>query len=66
MYGIKVRIYPNKKQEEILHQSISCYRYIYNWGLATCMKSYVETGKTLLPVDLGKILTQFKKQQENI
>ncbi len=32
--GYKFRIYPNKKQIDIINQTIGCYRFVYNYTLA--------------------------------
>ena len=32
--GIKFRIYPNREQQNLIHQTLGCCRLIYNKGLA--------------------------------
>ena len=52
--AIKVRLYPNKVQEQELNKVLGCYRFVYNHMLAKKQKAY-ETDKTNLSVlDLQK------------
>lgn len=52
--AIKVRLYPNKGQEQELNKVLGCYRFVYNHMLAKRKTAY-ETDKTNLSVnDLSK------------
>ena len=52
--AIKIRLYPNKTQEQILNKVLGCYRFIYNQMLAQKQNAY-KTNKTNLKVtDLSK------------
>lgn len=51
---IKVRLYPNKTQEQVLNSVLGCYRFVYNHMLARKQDAY-KTDKT----NLG--LTQLSK-----
>ena len=52
--AIKIRIYPNKTQEQTLNRVLGCYRFVYNQMLARKQNAY-ETDKTTLSVtDLSK------------
>ena len=52
--AIKVRLYPNKAQEQELNKVLGAYRFVYNHMLAKKQKAY-ETDKTNLSVnDLSK------------
>ena len=52
--AVKVRLYPNKVQEQELNKVLGCYRFVYNYMLAKKQKTY-ETDKTRLSVnDLSK------------
>ena len=52
--AIKVRLYPNKVQEQELNKVLGSYRFVYNHMLAKRQKAY-ETDKTILSVlDLQK------------
>lgn len=52
--AIKVRLYPNKIQEQTLNEVLGCYRFVYNQMLARKQNAY-KTDKTNLSVtDLSK------------
>ena len=43
--AVKIRLYPNKGQEQTLNRVLGCYRFVYNQMLARKQKSY-NTDKT--------------------
>ena len=45
--AIKVRLYPNKQQEQALNKVLGCYRFVYNHMLASKQEAY-KTDKTNL------------------
>lgn len=52
--AIKIRLYPNKIQEQTLNKVLGCYRFVYNQMLARKQNAY-KTDKTNLTVtDLSK------------
>ena len=52
--AIKIRLYPNKTQEQTLNKVLGCYRFVYNQMLARKQNAY-KTNKTNLKVtDLSK------------
>ena len=52
--AVKVRLYPNKVQEQELNKVLGCYRFVYNHMLAKRKTAY-ETDKTSLKTtDLSK------------
>ena len=52
--AIKIRLYPNKTQEQTLNKVLGCYRFVYNQMLAQKQNAY-KTYKTNLKVtDLSK------------
>ena len=54
--AVKIRLYPNKTQEQTLNKVLGCYRFIYNQMLAQKQNAY-KTDKTNLKVtDLSKWL----------
>ena len=60
----KYRIYPNKKQQELIRKTFGCARYVYNYYLDKRKKLY-EAGKTTYTyVKCAKDLTQLKKEFE--
>jgi putative transposase len=64
LHGIKFRLYPNKEQAVLLDKHIGACRWVYNWSLATRLKVYAETKKSMSYIGSNKLLTQVKKQPE--
>ena len=60
----RYRIYPNRKQQELLEKHFGCARFVYNWGLERKIKAYQENRKRLTFFDLGKELTKLKKEKD--
>ena len=61
MKTLKIRLYPTKEQEILFYKHINCQRYIYNWALSINNELYKENQKKYSCDELGKILTQHKK-----
>lgn len=59
--GYKVRIYPNKTQEQILLQIIGACRFVYNHFLEEKTNHYLEHKKSLSYGVTSKELTQLRK-----
>jgi len=56
--AIKIRLYPNKTQEEYIAKLLGCYRFVYNQCLDRKIKTYTET-KTILGLkELGNFFHQ--------
>ena len=52
--AIKIRIYPNKQQEQVINELLGSYRFVYNYMLALKQEAY-ESNKTILGLrDLSK------------
>lgn len=62
--GYKLRLYPNKKQEELLAKTFGCQRYVYNYFLNRKIILYKEEKKTLNFTECSKELTVLKKELE--
>lgn len=62
--GYKIKIYPTKEQQEIIHKSFGCSRFIYNWCIDTIQKYYDENKKALSNIDLQKLITKLKQNKE--
>lgn len=60
--GYEYRIYPNKKQQELLAKTFGCTRYIYNWGLHKCIEEYQQNKKCINSFTLCKYLPELKKE----
>ena len=43
--GIKFRIYPNREQQNLIHQTFGCCRLIYNKGLVMRNEAYENGNK---------------------
>ena len=61
--GIKFRIYSNREQKNLIHQTLGCCRLIYNRGLAMRKESY-EEGKKIGYTQTSAMLTELKRQEE--
>lgn len=60
----KFRIYPNKKQIELIQKTFGCSRFVYNYFLDLKIKSYSEDKKSINYNTTSKLLTQLKKEKE--
>ncbi len=58
----KVRLHPNKAQEQHLLRILGACRFIYNHYLATRSEVYKETGKNLSYSTLSRDLTKMRKE----
>ena len=62
--GYVFRLYPNKKQEELINKTIGCSRFIYNYFLDDKIKEYKETGKSKSAYDQMKLIPSLSKEKE--
>lgn len=63
MKTLKIRLYPTREQEILFYKHINCQRYIYNWALNLNNELYKKDKKKYSSTVLGKMLTQYKKQE---
>ena len=63
--AIKVRLYPNKAQEQTLNRVLGCYRFVYNQMLALKQKEYNDNKKSLGLNELSRYFhgTMLKDEQ---
>jgi putative transposase len=54
--AIKVRLYPNKTQEQTLNKVLGCYRFVYNQCLNRKIESYKNDGKSENISTLGQFV----------
>ena len=54
--AIKIRLYPNREQEQTLNKVLGCYRFVYNHMLALKQKEYNENKKSLGLKELSRHL----------
>ncbi len=60
----KYRIYPNKKQQELIQKTFGCVRFVYNYYLSKRKEMY-ENDKTTFTYNMcSKDLTSLKKELE--
>lgn len=64
MKGYKYRLYPNKKQTELLNQMLGNARFVYNWALNRRIEAYQKDKKKLSAFTLMKELKKLKEQPE--
>ena len=62
--AIKVKIYPNKKQSELISKHFGCNRFVYNFALQKTVEYYQENKKHLSQFAVMKLLPKLKKEKE--
>ena len=62
--GYKARIYPSRKQQDILNRTFGSCRFVYNHFLAERQRSYKEDGVTLSYVKTAAMLTKLKHDKD--
>lgn len=63
--SLKIRLFPTKKQEQKLWQSVGTARFIYNWTLSKQEENHKNGGKFIYDNELRKELTILKKSELN-
>lgn len=58
----KFRIYPNKRQRELIAKTFGCSRFVYNHFLAKKIALYKATGESLNNTQCSKLLTELKSE----
>ena len=62
--GYVFRLYPDKKQEELINKTIGCSRFIYNYFLDDKIKEYKIAGKSKSAFDQIKLIPSLSKEKE--
>ena len=62
--AFKYKIYPNKKQQELIQKTFGCSRFVYNYFLDIRIKEYEDNKKSVSYNDTSKMLTSLKKELE--
>ena len=62
--GIELRIYPNKKQKELIAKTFGCTRLIYNKALDLRKSKYENEGIAIFYKDTNEMLTSLKKDKD--
>ena len=52
--AIKVKLYPNKQQEQVINKILGCYRFVYNHMLALKQQEYDDNKISLSLCDISK------------
>lgn len=60
--AVKVRLYPNKQQKELIEKHFGAVRWVYNWALEQKIKAYQEDKTSLSKFDINKMLAKKKKE----
>lgn len=63
--AVKVRLYPNKTQEQTFNKVLGCYRFVYNQMLALKQNTYKENKINLKITDLSKYFHGTLLKDEN-
>jgi len=61
--AIKVRLYPDQEQSQMLSQQMGCARWWWNYALNLCNQTYKETGKGVTQFALNALLPNLKKEE---
>lgn len=61
-YSYKFRLYPNRKQANLINRTFGCCRYTFNHFLAERMDMYQRIGKSPTRFQQSKSLTALKKE----
>ncbi len=60
----RYRIYPNKKQQELIQKTFGCTRFVYNYFLDLKIKEYQNNKQSLGYSEISKMLTLLKREFE--
>lgn len=62
--AFKYRIYPNKKQKELINKTFGCCRFVYNRYLAKKIETYEKDKKSLSYVECANDMKELKSELE--
>lgn len=62
--GIRIRIYPNKSQKNLISNTFGCCRLVYNKGLAMRKDAYEISKESIGYKETSSMLTALKKEEE--
>lgn len=62
--SIKIRLYPNKEQEQKINKALGCYRFVYNHMLAIKQEAYKRDKTNLGLCELSKYLLGTLRKDE--
>ena len=61
--AVKVRLYPNNTQKQLIASQLGAVRYVYNRTLALRINAYIKFGLKVGKFDLIKHITKLKKRE---
>ncbi|MHA2118401.1 MAG: RNA-guided endonuclease InsQ/TnpB family protein [Candidatus Thorarchaeota archaeon] len=59
----RYRMYPSKRQRELIRKNIDACRYVYNWALENKKRAYENEKKSLSWFELNKMLRELKVEE---
>ena len=62
--GVRIRIYPNKIQQNLIANTFGCCRLVYNKGLALRKETYETTSVGIGYKETNAMLTNLKKEDD--
>lgn len=62
--AIKIKLYPNKQQEQVINKILGCYRFVYNHMLALKQQEYNDNKINLSLKDLSKYFYSTLRKDE--
>lgn len=62
--AIKIKLYPNKQQEQVINKILGCYRFVYNHMLALKQQEYNDNKVSLYLKDLSKYFFSTLRKDE--
>lgn len=62
--AVKIRLYPDTEQKQLLEQSFGNCRFLWNYFLNLMNQTYNDTGKGLSGNDVKKLIPKLKKTDE--
>ena len=65
MKSFKIKLYPDKEQADKIIQFCNAARFAYNWALNLEIENYKSGNKFISGYSLTKLLTSFKREEEN-
>ena len=64
-YSYKFRLYPTGEQENLIHRTFGCTRFVYNYFLDKRIQAYKESKETLNYYACAAALTELKKTDDH-
>ena len=61
--GYEYRLYPNRRQIQLLARFFGCVRWVYNFFLRMCIDTYEKTGKSLSIYECMRMVTELRKAE---